>query len=73
MGHRLGVDAKAFLDMMAGLVIPTQADNARLLGGTSPAILEPAWRFTEVMQKERMLSSQADIESAIDPGFQQCH
>ncbi len=73
MGRRLGVDAKTFAGMMAGLVVPTRAENARLLGGAHPAILVPAQRLLEVMRREHLLAGEAEIESAIDPGFQQCH
>lgn len=72
MGHRLGVDAREFKNMMGGLMIPTQADNARLLGGKTPAILIPARRLAEVMQREHMLSGPVDISIAIDPDFQKC-
>lgn len=72
MGKRLGIDAATFRASMDGLAVPDRKENQRLLGGDSPALLVPAMRLTEIMQRERMITGPVDIAAAIDPGFAAC-
>lgn len=72
MGKRLGMDDDAFRAAMAGLKVPSRQENQRLLGGDAPALLVPASRLLEIMQRGRMIPGAVDIAGAIDPAFASC-
>lgn len=72
MGQRLGMDAEAFRAAMSGLKVPSRQDNQRLLGGDLPALVEPARRLSDIMQRGNMLPGAADIASSIDTSFASC-
>jgi NitT/TauT family transport system substrate-binding protein len=72
MGKRLGTDADGYRAMLAGLVLPTLAENKRLLAGAQPGILKPAKQLAEVMQREKQLAGPVDLTVILDPSFQTC-
>ena len=72
MGKRLGKTGPEFRAMLDGLVLPSLADNLRLLGGPAPEILVPARRLNEVMVREKQLPGSIDIAPSLDPAIQSC-
>ena len=72
MGKRLGMDVPSYRTMMAGVVLPSRQENQRLLGGTSPALIAPARRLADIMQRNHMLSVPVDIAPSIDADFAAC-
>ncbi len=72
MGKRLGMDAETFRAAMGGLKVPSRQENQRLLGGNAPALLTPAKRLSDIMQRGHMLPGPADIAASIDTSFTSC-
>lgn len=72
MGKRLGSDAEGYRAMLAGLVLPTRADNQRLLAGDAPEILKPARLLAGVMLQGKPLDHAVDFSESLDPVFQAC-
>ena len=72
MGKRLGKTPQEFRAMLDGLLLPTLADNLRMLGSATPEILGPAKRLNEVMVREKQLPGPIDIAASLDPAIQSC-
>lgn len=72
MSKRMGVDMATFREAMDGLKVPSRLENRRLLGGKASALLIPARRLTEIMQRAHMITVPVDVSVAIDPGFEAC-
>lgn len=83
LGRRLGTDARGYAAMLSGLVLPDRAENQRLLSGwqapagkaampSEPAILAPARRLADIMQREGLIAARVDPALAVDPEFLHC-
>lgn len=70
--RRLGLKPLEFDTLMSGLVLPSKEENRNLLGGASPELLVPGKKLVEIMLKEKQISRQIDIASALDPQFAGC-
>lgn len=73
VSKRLGVKADEIPVMMDGIVLPSRADNKRILGGDNPEIIAPARKLAEIMVREKMLSTPVDVSVAIDTSFANCY
>jgi len=72
MAQRLGTNEEDFRTALAGLKVPLRQENQQLLGGNTPALLAPARRLADIMQRRHMIPEVVDIASSIDPGFASC-
>lgn len=72
ISKRLGVKPEEFTAMLDGIILPTRAENAQMLGGENPGLLEPAERLNQIMQLEGQLSRDIDPKPAIDKDFASC-
>ena len=59
--------------MMAGIIIPSKEENATLLGGIKPSIIEPAERLLDIMMKEKLLTADINPSDLIDTHFADCY
>lgn len=73
MSKRLGVKPEEIPAMMEGIILPTRAENKKILGGDIPALLEPAKRLSEILVKEKMIDRIIDASVAIDTSFTSCY
>jgi NitT/TauT family transport system substrate-binding protein len=72
MGKRLGTNEEDFRTARAGIKVPLRQENQQLLGGKTPALLAPASRLADIMQRGHMIAGPVDIAASIDPGFASC-
>lgn len=73
MSKRLGVAPEDIPAMMEGIIIPTTAENKRILGGDKPTLIDPANRLANILLKEKLISQSVDVSAAIDPTFTSCY
>ncbi|MBU0622320.1 MAG: ABC transporter substrate-binding protein [Gammaproteobacteria bacterium] len=72
MGKRLGTNEEDFRTARAGIKVPLRQENQQLLGGNTPALLAPARRLADIMQRGNMIPGPVDVAAIIDPGFAGC-
>lgn len=72
MGKRMGTNEEDFRTARAGIKVPLRQENRQLLGGDTPALLAPARRLADIMQRGNMIPGPVDIAASIDPGFASC-
>lgn len=72
MGRRIKSTGTEYQEMMGGLLVPDRADNKKLLSGGDPALFQSAKRLYEIMLKQKLVETKADIISIIDPNYQEC-
>lgn len=73
MSKRLGVKAEEVPAIMEGIILPGREETKKILGGETPALLEPAKRLSEILVKEKMIRSMIDVNVAIDKSFTDCY
>lgn len=73
ISKRLGIKPEEVPGMMDGIILPTRAENKKILGGENPSILEPAHRLSEILVKEKMLDHMIDARVAVDASFVSCY
>ena len=73
ISKRLGVEPDDIPAMMDGIILPTRADNKRILGGDKPQLIAPAQKLAEIMVQEKMLTNRVDASAAIDITFASCY
>ena len=72
MGKRLNTDGATFALMLEGLKVPDRSESRHLLGGETPAILEPARRLAKIMLNENLIRNPVDPSAVIAPELQGC-
>jgi hypothetical protein len=65
MAVRSGVTSETFMAGMRGISVPDEAESARLIGGSEPALLGPAQRLADVMLREDLLRTPVDPGSLV--------
>lgn len=73
ISKRLGVSTDDVPAMLDGIILPSRADNKRILGGDQPELIGPAQRLAEIMVQEKMLANKVDARVAIDTDFTACY
>lgn len=72
MGKRMGKTAREFQAMLGGIVLPTREQSLRMVGGSTPGILETAERLNRVMVRAKQLPGPVDIRASLDPAIRSC-
>jgi NitT/TauT family transport system substrate-binding protein len=73
MSKRLAVKPEEVPAMMEGIILPTRAENKKILGGEKPGLLEPAQRLAEILYQDKRINSMVDISKVIDTSFTSCY
>ena len=73
ISKRLNINITDYEPMMAGLILPTAAENAQLLGGAKPGLVQPAEKLSKIMFDEKQLSRLINIRQALDTTFTKCY
>jgi hypothetical protein len=73
ISKRLGVMPEDVPAMLDGIILPSRADNKRILGGEQPELIGPAQKLAEIMVREKMLANKVDASVAIDTNFTSCY
>lgn len=73
MSKRLRVKPEEIPAMLEGIIIPSRAENKKILGGEKPSILDPAHKLSEILVEEKMIKGMIDISVAIDTSFTSCY
>ncbi len=66
MRARQGIAPGQIVESYQGLEIPDQRENRRLLGGSAPALAEPAAELAQLMLDQRMLSKPVSVDGMFD-------
>lgn len=72
MGKRLNTDGASFALMLEGLKVPDRTESNRLLGGKTPAIIEPAKRLVAIMLREKLITASVAPSQVLAPELQGC-
>lgn len=73
ISKRLGVSASDIPAMLDGIILPSTAENKRILSGQTPALIKPAEKLAKILLQEQFLSNLVDPRVAIDPDFANCY
>lgn len=73
MSKRLRVKPEEIPAMLEGIILPTRAENKKILGGDKPSILAPAHQLSKILVKEKMINGMIDASVAIDNSFTSCY
>lgn len=67
MSHRLGITPAQVLESFERMVLPTRQENERLLGGSTPQLLQSVRRLQDVMLSKELLTGPVTVDTLLTP------
>lgn len=71
MDARMKLGQEGVLNSLAGVTLPDQKENRRLLAGSPSLLSQQSQNLADVMAKSKLLSGQLDAEKIFDPALLQ--